>query len=620
MRRLFARAVAFAGGMTMVLAVAFGASARGEAADRQPGHSAGHGAVNIVPAGAWSDQNGGLAQLHGVGILKEGRTYYAFGEDKSAGSKYTAVACYSSTDLVSWNRHADALTRQDSGDLGPDRVVERPKVIRNPRTGQYVMYMHIDSSNYSDARVGVATSDTPCGPYAYRGSLRPLGQQSRDIGLFQDTDGSAYLLTEDRANGLRIDKLSDDYLSVDSAVAVLADMESPAMVKVGGTYYLFASHLTGWRTNDNAYTTATSLSGPWSPWKPFTPAGSSTFNSQTSYVLPVSGRHGTTYVYIGDRWYANHLYDSAPVWLPLSIKDGNASLAWQRAWSLDTAAGTWKPQHAYGIYEADSDGTPSGGALTVNCSACTGGTAVGGLGLGTQQASYTYDDVDPALKYSGAWTHAANQSWSDADYQQTETYSTTAGDSVSVDFTGTAVRWIGPKNTNGGIAQVYVDGAQVATVDTYASAGKAFQQVLFAKSGLDAGGHTLKVVVTGQKNAASTAATVVVDAVDVPDESRPVVTGVLELDKVTARKSGDYTLEISYANPDATNRYAFLSVNGGDPVKVAFPTTGGTNSVNVAVARVHLKPGSRGNTLRFTNTDGPAPVIDTVAVPQPADD
>jgi hypothetical protein len=40
------------------------------------------------------------------------------------------------------------------------------------------------------------------GPYTYRGRSRPLGFQSRDIGLFQETDGTGYLLTEDRASGL----------------------------------------------------------------------------------------------------------------------------------------------------------------------------------------------------------------------------------------------------------------------------------------------------------------------------------------------------------------------------------------------------------------------------------
>ncbi len=53
-------------------------------------------------------------------------------------------------------------------------------------------------------------------------------------------------------------------------------------------------------------------------------------------------------------------------------------------------------------------------------------------------------------------------------------------------------------------------------VDTYAPAGKEFQQVLFSKAGLAAGSHTLKIVVTGQKNAASSAANVVIDAINVP--------------------------------------------------------------------------------------------------------
>ncbi|MGW5463915.1 family 43 glycosylhydrolase [Streptomyces sp. NPDC003996] len=132
--------------------------------------------------------------------------------------------------------------------------------------------MHIDSTNYSEAKVGVATSGTPCGPYTYRGSFRPLGNLSRDLGLFQDTDGTAYLLSEDRNNGLRIDKLSADYLSVDSAVAVLGSsgsVEAPAMVKVNGTYY-------------NIYATATSLGGPWSSFRDLAAPGTHTHGSQTA--------------------------------------------------------------------------------------------------------------------------------------------------------------------------------------------------------------------------------------------------------------------------------------------------------------------------------------------------
>src|ERR1019366_1376809 len=134
-----------------------------------------------------------------------------------------------------------------------------------------------------------------------------------------------------------------------------------------------------------------------------------------------------------------------------------------------------------------------------------------------QSSGYTYDDAGPALTYTGGWTHAGPSSgYTGGDWDSTESWSTTAGDSVTVNFTGTAVQWIGPKNTNGGIGDVAIDGTQVGTVDTYAAAGKEFQQVLFSQAGLASGSHTLTITVTGQKNPASSSATVVVDAINVP--------------------------------------------------------------------------------------------------------
>jgi beta-galactosidase GanA len=132
--------------------------------------------------------------------------------------------------------------------------------------------------------------------------------------------------------------------------------------------------------------------------------------------------------------------------------------------------------------------------------------------------NYTHDDADSALSYTGTWTHAntSNSNYTNGDYDSTESWSTQAGATTSVTFTGTAVQWIGPKNNNGGIATVSIDGTQAATVDTYAAGGKEFQQVLFAVSGLSNGSHTLTITVTGNKDTASSADTVVVDAINVP--------------------------------------------------------------------------------------------------------
>jgi hypothetical protein len=297
------------------------------------------------PGSAWTDSSGTVLQLHGLGIVRSGSTWYGFGENKSGESSgnaaFQSIACYSSADLAHWAYQRAALSVQSSGDLGPNRVVERPKVLYNAATGTYVMYLHIDSSDYGEAKVGVATSGTPCGPYTYRGSSRPLGFQSRDIGLFQDSDGTGYLLTEDRANGLRIDRLSSDYLSVTAAVAVLPSYEAPAMVKANGRYYLLASHLTGWSTNDNDYATATSIGGPWSAWRPVAPVGTNTFTSQTANIIPVTGTAGTAFVYAGDRWTTSNLGTSPLVWLPLTVAGTTMALGWQSSWTLDVTTGTW---------------------------------------------------------------------------------------------------------------------------------------------------------------------------------------------------------------------------------------------------------------------------------------
>jgi hypothetical protein len=186
--------------------------------------------VTITPGTVWTDTAGNVIQAHGEGITKVGDTYYWLGEDKTNGSPFQNVKCYSSTDLRSWRFVANVLTRQSSGDLGPNRIVERPHVIFNASTSTYVMYMHIDNTNYSERKAGVATSGSVCGSYTYRGSFKPLGHDSLDDNLFLD-GGTGYFISEDRTSAkLQIYRLSADFLSVASLVQTLNQYESPAMV------------------------------------------------------------------------------------------------------------------------------------------------------------------------------------------------------------------------------------------------------------------------------------------------------------------------------------------------------------------------------------------------------
>ncbi|GFF31310.1 hypothetical protein IFM46972_03196 [Aspergillus udagawae] len=334
--------------------------------------------LQIVPGATWTASGTNQhVQAHGGGIIEIDSTYYWIGENKLNGSAFQSVNCYSSKNLVEWTYVGELLSRQSSGDLGPNRVVERPKVLYNEATRKYVMWMHIDDSSYGEAKTGVATSSSVCGKYTYLGSFRPLGQQSRDMGLFKDDDGSAYLLSEDRPNGLRINKLTNDYTNVTSTTHLFPEhIEAPAMYKKNGVYFLFGSQLTGWATNDNKYTTSTSLSGTWSSWANFAPSGSNTFNSQTTFILGV----GDTVMYMGDRWISSNLMASTYIWLPLTISGRTATMQNEVNWILPLQ-GTWTPGPAETTPEAESSTSVlSNGAKAVSCSGCSGSQAVGWIG------------------------------------------------------------------------------------------------------------------------------------------------------------------------------------------------------------------------------------------------
>ena len=342
----------------------------------------------IIPAGNWIDTNGNSLQAHGAGIIQVGQLYYWFGENRTQNNwLFLAINSYSSTDLVHWTFRHEVLSVQRSSDLSSsdlslDRVVERPKVIYNALTKIYVMYIHIDNKNYSEAKVGVATSKTIDGNYTYQGSYNPRGNESRDMTVFQDTDGSAYLIYATKNNyALNIDKLSPDYLSDAGSIYTFnIRWEAPGMFKANGRYYLINSLPTGWAPNPNVYVSATSLSGPWTSPASLAPNSPNTYNSQDAYILPVTGSRGTTYIYMGDSWDPKALGNSRYIWLPLNFNGIDISLSYYDAWTINTATGLWSTVSTTSYEAESSSNTLAGSAKVMNCSNCSGGQNIGYLG------------------------------------------------------------------------------------------------------------------------------------------------------------------------------------------------------------------------------------------------
>ncbi|MET9913628.1 RICIN domain-containing protein [Streptomyces sp. NPDC006476] len=304
-------------------------------------------AQTITNGTQFTDTSGAVVHAHGGGVIKVGSYFYWFGEDRNADNTFRYVDAYRSTDLKNWEFRNHVLTQSSASELGT-AYIERPKVIYNASTGTFVMWMHKENGvDYSEARAAVAVSDTVDGNYTYQGSFQPLGQyMSRDITTFVDTDGTAYMVSAANENyDLHIYRLTADYTAIAGLVANPwpgGHREAPALFKRGGVYFMLTSGATGWSANQQQYATATSLSGPWTSW---TNVGDSTaYNSQTAYVLTVTGTAGTSYLYMGDRWgnsFGGTVNDSRYVWLPLTFPTSTSmSLSWYPEVTVDTAAGT----------------------------------------------------------------------------------------------------------------------------------------------------------------------------------------------------------------------------------------------------------------------------------------
>lgn len=313
-------------------------------------------ARDIEQLETWLDTEGNPINAHGGGILYHDGKYYWYGEYKKGKTvlpdwatwecyrtDVTGVSCYSSPNMADWTFEGivlPAVSDDPSHDLHPSKVLERPKVIYNAKTGKFVMWAHIDSADYGKAAAGVAVSDSPSGPFTYLGSFRPNDAMSRDQTLFVDDDGKAYQFSSSENNQtLHINELTDDYLRPSGRYVrrfIGESREAPAVFKHNGKYYMLSSGCTGWDPNEAEIAVADSIMGEWtSLGNPcIGKDADKTFYGQSTYVQPVYGKENF-YVAMFDRWNKTDLEDSRYIWLPLTFEDDRPLIRWTEALFLN---------------------------------------------------------------------------------------------------------------------------------------------------------------------------------------------------------------------------------------------------------------------------------------------
>jgi hypothetical protein len=332
------------------------------------------------PTTLWPDNNGVHINAHGGGVLFHEGSYYWFGEHKTQGRRgntaQVGVHCYASTDLYNWDDKGIALavSEDPQSEIVRGCVIERPKVIYNPKTKKFVMWFHLElkGQGYTAARTAVAVSDTATGPYAYLRSFRPNagklplnvtdedqqpskenyfqrdikpGQMARDMTLYVDDDGKAYHIAAAEENyTLHVSLLTDDFLDFTgkfSRVLIRMHREAPAVCKRNGIYYLLSSGCTGWAPNPASYAVADNIFGPYKPMhnpclgvNPHNQMGPElTFGGQSTYILPVEGKKDA-FIAMFDAWQPQNPIDGRYIWLPIEFKDEIMVIQYREKWDL----------------------------------------------------------------------------------------------------------------------------------------------------------------------------------------------------------------------------------------------------------------------------------------------
>lgn len=218
-----------------------------------------------------------------------GDTVYLFvdhDEDDALYFKMKDWLLYSTTDMVNWTYRGAPLSTENfrwakQGDNAwASQAIERH--------GKWYWYICAEDTATHLHAIGVAVADRPEGPYRdpLNKPLVPGNWGYIDPAVFIDDDGQAYLFWGN--NGLWYVKLNEDMISLGSEVIPVEGLDAPKafgprvmkmdyqtnkrMMKTGyeegpwiskrnGIYYL--SYAAGGVPEHMAYSTATSIQGPW---------------------------------------------------------------------------------------------------------------------------------------------------------------------------------------------------------------------------------------------------------------------------------------------------------------------------------------------------------------------
>ena len=194
--------------------------------------------------------------------------------------------------------------------------------------------------------------------------------------------------------------------------------------------------------------------------------------------------NGTTYYFVVDAKNANGTSGNssqasatpgaspppAPTGLTATAGNAQVALSWTASSGAtsynalrSTVNGSGYASVATGITTTNytntglTNGTAYYFVVTATNSSGTSGNSNQASAVPSAGSSVTVDDPSASITYTGSWNGQSISGY----YLNTAHVSGTANDFATFTFTGTSIQWIGAKNTDHAIANVYIDGTLI---------------------------------------------------------------------------------------------------------------------------------------------------------------
>ncbi|HHV99650.1 MAG TPA: family 43 glycosylhydrolase [Clostridiaceae bacterium] len=321
---------------------------------------------SIRPGKPWKDTDGNLIQAHGGSILYHNGTYYWYGENKEKNDAtnkiwHYGVRCYSSKDLYNWKSEGIILEPSEDlkSPLHPCRIMDRPHIVYNRFTKQFVMWVKFagtekDHRKWEVQYMGIAVSDDITKPFKLIKTIRPLGMETGDFDLYVDPrDGKGYFIFDRVHTEIVIADLTSDYLDVTGYYSSHfphegppTAREAPCFFKRKDKYYIITSGTTGYFPNRSEVAMAQLMHGPYTVFKNLcvNDTKKTSFDCQFSSVFKHPQRKDL-YIAVGDRWYQKGVEingrlepdtsEAGYVWLPIMFHDNIPFIVWRDEWRIE---------------------------------------------------------------------------------------------------------------------------------------------------------------------------------------------------------------------------------------------------------------------------------------------